>query len=152
MKTTVKHVGSAIGRKWEGPEDASIAHRAVIEHWCDGGEVEIKTCVDEVWYSCDPQFAHNREYRIKQRKAKAGEVWVCKKSLPYVYNYDLKEFVNIWSNQNLESVMKTLSYAAPSVEAYYARKFLNESKVDLSSNARIGDLLRAVHKAAQLDH
>lgn len=141
MKTTVKHVGSV--REWEGPEYASIAHRAVIEHWCDGGEVEIKTCVGEAWDSCDPQFAHNREYRIKQREPKPGEAWENKHG-PWVYRTHGGWACLMDGKSSPEVEDQPMKYAAPSVMAYFARKFLDDHPQDT--------LYSVLTRHAQLDH
>ena len=98
-----------------------------------------------------PRFNENYNYRKKQREPKHLEVWLAEE---FAY---VRTEINGWTC--IESGTFAcptdgagMSYASPSVESYYARKFLDESKVDLGSNARIGDLLRLVHKSAQLDH
>ena len=121
MKTTVKHVGSV--REWEGPEDASIAHRSVIEHWCDGGQVEI--FFDSSWVEMGlslPEFNENYKYRIKQREPKPGEVWANGYG-PWVYRTHGSWSCLIDGKSSPEVEDKPMTYAAPSGEAYYARKF-----------------------------
>jgi len=150
MKTTVKHVGSV--REWEGPIENWEAHVHEIKHWCDGGDVEH---VNEkiVWtLTNQPKFFINSpvnwKYRIKQREPKTGEAWLGR-GFPAIYMEDGHFlFVDGSITKNIEP----FEYIAPSVESYYARKFLVESKVDLGNNANIGCLLSAVRKAAQLDH
>jgi len=151
MKTTVKHVGSV--REWEGPVENSMKHLDVIEHWVDGGEVEY--CIgDGKWLdkmNMPADFHIGVQYRINQREPKPGEVWTLRGYAYLIHEFSGDFYQSLTGREYCKSDSQVLEYAAPSVEAYYARKFLNESKVDLGNNENIGGLLRAVHKAAQLD-
>jgi len=157
MKTIVKHVGSGgPDREWEGPIENWEAHVWEIKHWCDGGEVEY--CIDDDHWSDKMNMAADFhvgiEYRIKQREPKPGEVWL-DEIHPFIKLHESDSISYDWINltNNCYSLfttygLKDLTYAAPSVEAYYARKFKKEcdDNVDLELEA-----YSVLENAAQLE-
>lgn len=44
---------------------AAHKHAEAIKAWADGAQIQIKDYDSDVWTDCDPQWAENREYRIK---------------------------------------------------------------------------------------
>ena len=146
MKTTVKHIGSGgPDREWEGPIENWEAHVHEIKHWCDGGDVEMR---DEEWAYLDlenPRFDHYTEYRIKQREPKPGEVWTLRCYAYLIHEFSGDFYQSLSGREYCKSDNQVLEYAAPSVESYYAREFLQRRND--------GPLTCTVlQKAAQLDH
>jgi len=125
MKTTVKHVGSAL-REWEGPEEDSIAHRDAIEHWVNGGEVENDATGG--WMIAHPSFEARVNYRIKQREPKPGEVWIDEEgdAIYIPFDCDKWQFVDKIGYKNHKYPITDIKYKSPSLEAYYARKLKKE--------------------------
>lgn len=130
MTTTVKHEGSA--REWEGSLEHWEAHSECIKHWCNGGEVEIYGAGHN-WYALIRSKAHfdaRGQYRIKQRKPKAGEVWFVDGS-PCLYTILSKgdigqpmPWIELYGKAikcNAEHRYK--QFIADNLEQYYANKF-----------------------------
>lgn len=132
MKTTEKHVGSV--REWEGPIEDWEAHRLVIEHWCDGGDVQIILIGgagngDDYYRDVSgPEFTHDLVFCIKQREPKPGEVWVDEDGDAIHIPFDCEkwQFINKSGYKSHKYPITDIKYSAPSVEAYYARKFWNK--------------------------
>jgi len=145
MKTTVKHVGSVRDRDWEGDYEEFQVSGPVIRHWCDGGEVEEIHEFSREWedYS-GSDFILSYRYRIKQREPEPGEVWTdLADGQPYLITNE-EETINLYSGTLCTSLDDGFTYAAPSVESYYAREFLKKVDEEFAI-----DILT---KAAQLDH
>jgi len=157
MKTIVKHVGSV--REWEGSMMSWHRHCDLIPKWCDG--VNIDSEYDDGWGKCRyPMFSEEQKYRIRQREPSIGEVWTHPEDGACLFYIDTLRNHGYMIELGVQTVTVNVDdkdgfegfvYTAPSIETYYARKFLDESRVDLGSNAGIGDLLRLVHKSAQLE-
>jgi len=156
MKKTIKIEGQ---RTWEGPLDNYNAHKEVVEHWCDGGEVEIEDHQDQ-WIPCEPQFASNRNYRIKQREPKRGEVWVHITAGVRIRTPNNNHNDGWVGVDGIPSTVvdwtKTLTYSAPSVEAYYARKVLDNANELFKESTHplkegIDYIYTACKQAAQLE-
>jgi len=152
MKTTVKHVGSDEDRNWEGPEENWLAHKSVIIHWCDGGEVEY-SIDDYLWIdhmNTPADFHSDVKYRIKQREPKAGEVWVEDHCI-YLLHINGETFFDLEGCYMTDGSGIDLTYAAPSVEAYYARKFMECTSESMSLDAAEAALYRVVDGSTRED-
>jgi len=129
MKTTVKHVGSV--REWEGPIENWESHVWEIKYWCDGGGVQFKN-VHSGWVGSDIgyslAFDSEVECRIKQREPKQSEVWISDE-LGRSYLMTSTGWIHLKDGKLCDSNREgnNMVYSAPSVEAYYARKFLNNN-------------------------
>jgi len=129
MKTTVKHVGSGgPDREWEGLEENWLAHRDVIIHWCDDGEVEYCQGLSWTRKRDDLEFVIDCEYRIKQREPKCGEVYEVSGDFYIVHPLNDHAWIRLDGQGFVTSNHQDAKYSAPSVEAYYARKFLSDAK------------------------
>jgi len=147
MKTTVKHVGSV--REWEGPIENWEAHVDEIKHWCDGGDVQFNN-PPAGWFDANPNFDLHIEYRIKQREPKPGEVWITPAGMILImdeYCAAINPMGHCYCGNDVRD--SNPIYAAPSVEAYYARKMLKKAE-------EFGDVLDGHYRdtiisAAQLE-
>lgn len=154
MTTTVKHAGSE--REVECSLESWEKHQDVIKHWCNGGDVEFR-CKD-FWYMKDgPKFNSQIDYRIKQREPLMGEVWVSNNQKPYIRTpngrpnsgsgdawVDFEGVPSVWYNWS-----EDLTYTAPSLEVYIARK-LWEQRMD-GVRPRAAVLSEVVQQAARLN-
>jgi len=135
MKTTVKHVGSV--REWEGSMMSWHRHCDLIPKWCDGEDVEYQVTADK-WssnISWTADFHEDVNFRIKQREPKPGEVWIDSEgdALHIPFDCERWQFIDRLGYKNHNHPMIDIKYNAPSLEAYYARKFLNDCSDTLHS-------------------
>lgn len=133
-------------RKWQGTLEQWAKHEEVIVHWCDGGEVE-KRAEGEWWAQYSPRikFECHREYRIKQRKPKVGEVWT-REDDGHAYivtdggivSLDAGIRYTLYEDSSIE-------YAAPSVDEYYlkvsAKHFWDKAGADTRTDQEFKDEL-----------
>lgn len=149
MTTTLKHTGTE--RTWEGKLEQWQKHKECIEHWCDGGSIEVNTgsgFVQALLYSFNLHFT----YRIKQREPKPGEVWVHAQdpNLVFVVTHQ-RNWTELGSGEyDLFHEHHALGYAAPSVKAYYARELLDDVH-SWAGHTRDYNLYEKIKKAAQLE-
>lgn len=124
--TRIIHKGKE--KSWEGPIDAWEKHRAVIEAWCDGSDVEWRGA-DLSWaYIALPSFNHGVQFRVKVKEPMEGEVWETPSGKPCVYVCEEEEFpFVVLDGTEMIGSGNQLKYVAPSVKTYYAQKFLEES-------------------------
>lgn len=155
MKTKVHHIGEE--RHWEGLINQWNAHSEQIIAWCDGAEIEYfnhhsgRFCQ---MHKSDFFSAWDR-YRIAQRKPQAGEVWYCKPYDDYCLAIARSDGGVDWQSLDGKKsyVACTITYAAPSVEAYIASK-LHKQSVAKDSGFEYDDankLLEIVKKAAGVE-
>lgn len=114
----------------ELPYENYQAHQEVVDAWFyEGVEVEFNNPCDSLGFEAHvvgaPSFASEIEYRIAQRKPQAGEVWIAPGNTPWLRVGDETDF-NGWvtlegNDADSDTGIGALTYAAPSVKAYYAR-------------------------------
>tara|TARA_R110000851_G_scaffold187318_1_gene337176 strand:+ start:64029 stop:64490 length:462 start_codon:yes stop_codon:yes gene_type:complete len=128
-------------------------HGDVIEHWLDGGEVQFSgKGLGGVDYHKDlgsPCFRLDFEYRIKERTPQEGEVWTFNGSLDMLIG-SRGEFISLkdWTVY-YKAEVNFYELAAPSLESFYARKFLKiDDKYDISRSASY-NAFRALSLAAK---
>jgi hypothetical protein len=142
VTTTVTHEGSK--KEWTGPIENWDAHSDVIKHACDGGAYEILMLDTGIWYEWEhnviSEFNRTRDFRIKQREPKPGEVYYCEETHEALLISSNMEFVGLADGRHFSRIYDGATYAAPSVKAYYALKFLNDPSEDA--------LYRVVQRAA----
>ncbi len=133
-------------RDWTGLLENYEKWQKEIEHWCDGGEVEAKSC-NAQWSGGNYCFdTEGVEYRIKQRETKSGEVFICNVSDYWLCINAGEQYSALDGDDTISSdtaIEFGLKYHAPSIEAYYARKLLN----DIPDFA--GDIIRILKEAAK---
>ncbi len=152
MKKTISITD--VKRPIELPLENYEAHKEVVDHWCDGGEVEIKVNSNsETWElseSSIPRFSLHHEYHIKKREPQPGEVWTHSTLGAAVCYSSIDEYCMCSLRGDDLYKPHCFEYAAPSVEAYIARKILDE----IDSKVRpivINDYEFELNKAARLD-
>lgn len=130
MSTVVSHKGSHRSVT-ELPEANWIKHKDVIIAWCDGADVEIHR---EITGWCpylvganvksSSLFSVHDQHRIAQRKPQPGEVWDIS-GRPYVFHRSADDYplVSLDGDHAMSVDGGNLTYVAPSIEAYYARRF-----------------------------
>lgn len=126
------------GRWIDLTEDQHRSHNDVLCHWCRGGDIETKdnSGRDQIWSDlADSSRQHITGllgngwlFRVKERKPKTGEVWVgygkaMVRTVNGRDNHDAAAWYDLDDNRPHGVDMSDIEYAAPSVEAYFARKF-----------------------------
>lgn len=127
IQKTISIVGSA--REWVGTFEQYEEHGEIVDHWVEGGDVDMFAFGSWVPLTCEsPDFFIDTNYRKKQREPKAGEVWqignylcICCDTLGKM------KFYRITGDQRFSVDVSEKKYLAPSIEAYFARKFLNSN-------------------------
>lgn len=124
MSTTVSHKGSQRNVK-DLPEANWLKHKDVIIAYCDGADVENRHG-DRNWHGpiITPEWYPDHEYRIAQRKPQPGEVFYCEETKVALLITHECRFADL-DTGTLYANYDGAKRAAPSVEAYYARKFLD---------------------------
>lgn len=116
-------------------------HKELIDAWVMCADIEIKTR-DLPWNS--RQYPDNQlhdfdldkgNYRIKPREPKAGEVWIDEMNQAWLamVGDDGFVFVSIAGACWCEKVIGSMTYSAPSVEAYISRKIQGGAVRECSS-------------------
>lgn len=113
-------------REWTGPKENYLKHHEVIDHWCEGVDVECRCGYEWISVLDDVTFSAGYEYRIKKRKPKNNEVWVSKDGRAFVRNDNVDKMISLDGEVELGEMIK-MKYSAPTPESYYARKFYQQS-------------------------
>lgn len=134
MSTTVSHKGSHRSVA-DLPLENWSKHKDVIIAYCDGADVVVVipggsgNGVDFLRPCESPDFVPSHEYRIAQRKPQPGEVIeaLCRTALVVCEDGGAVCLSDgcILTAEDVASKGRVFKPAAPSVEAYYARKFLD---------------------------
>lgn len=131
-------------------EEQYAKHGAVIEHWCDGGEVEGEVIGDTGNFQpTTPRWSIGNNFRIAQRKPQVGEVWHCSDTGDALLISSRYQFVNIADGTEHGDTYDGAAYAAPSVKAYYAREFLSCEPVEGSPADKATVTMHVLTEAAQ---
>lgn len=157
MSTTVSHKGSRRSVT-ELPLENWNRHKDVVIAYCDGADVEISipggSGNGESYHRKldNPDWAIGIEYRIAQRKPKAGEVWFdepgdTKDGCHWLITRGDKAgeigYVSLTNHYHKVERPNSLVPAAPSVEAYYARKLLQSADIPKNGCVKLHSIVKS---------
>lgn len=112
-------------RSIELTADKFLKHSKSIMHWVNGGAIEEQYGDDWVSVIGEPAFHLTSNYKPIERYIRPGEVWVNKEGIPFIAtaNDSLQDL----NGQQViapipEQLLKQMTYAASSVNAYFTQK------------------------------
>lgn len=135
----VTHINTETGRELTVTQAFEEKFPGVAKHWVMGGEVEYKYN-DGAWVNIFEESLREfvldddvgNSFRIKKRNPQPGEVWT-NDGEPHIYGCAVRGsggygFIGLnGTSAYADSYSDQFEYAAPSVQAYYARELLSET-------------------------
>jgi hypothetical protein len=109
-------------RPIELPINRYNKHQDEVDHWCNGGKIEMEYDGCGWLVNSNPEFCIGHNYRIVKHAPKSGEVWIIvSNSIPCLMTGLGDEFplVSLDGSNRFALSEYGIEFASVSVEAYY---------------------------------